>query len=121
VPDGTGVIDRIDKTPIFFLFEQHNGKDTGKFLKQMHGHTEAIKSGSASLKYNVTHNGEHIANRVFCVFKNEACLKASKYRLAKSSDFEPFIDFFHFKSNEDLKNKPFAEGWELANGQAVEL
>lgn len=119
VPDGIGIIERGTEKPVFFLFEQHNGKDRNRFLKQVHGHTLAIEDGAASLKYDVKHNGEHMANRVFCVFENSACMHSARTQLSQSQDFPDFMDFFLFKTHEDLLNTSFGEGWELANGQAV--
>lgn len=121
IPDGVGLVDRDTERPIFFLFEQHNGRDTKRFLKQVNGHLFVIREGLASIKYNIKHNDSYVANRVFCVFEHEGCMKASQHRLAQSEDFSPFMNFFHFKTTKNLQNTSFSEGWELASGTQVQF
>lgn len=121
IPDGVGVIDREEQTPFFFLFEQHNGKDTARILRQIHGHTVAIENGLPSIKYDIQHQGEPVSNRVFLVFEYESCMKATMHRLAKSEDFKPFINHFLFKTNETMGETDFSNGWELVSGKEVEF
>lgn len=121
VPDGVAIIERPNEKPLFLLFEQHNGKDTRKFLKQVHGHVQAIVEGVPSMLYGVKHEGQYVANRVFCVFENDACMKAVMHRLAKSADFAPFMKHFCFQTVEELEKRgsEFGEEWRLANGVNV--
>jgi hypothetical protein len=119
VPDGVVIVDRPDATPVFALFEQHNGKDTKRFLEQVHGHTLAMAEGIPSIKFDVKHAGEYVANRVFCVFENEACMQSAMHRLAKSADFQPFLPLFYFKTETSLDTTNFEDGWLLANGKSI--
>lgn len=119
IPDGVAIVEREHTTPVFIFFEQHNGKDTKRFLRQVHGHCVALREGLASIKYNVKFNGEYVANRVFCAFEHEACMLASMSRLAKSPDFQPYIDYFYFRTTESINEGKFDEGWQLANKKPV--
>jgi len=101
-PDGIFLVDRGDETPIFGLFEQHNGKNTKKLLEQLEAHRIAISTGAPSLKYDVQHNGEYIANRVFIVFENEGCMKATMRRISKEPVFEAFVKHFVSDTIADL-------------------
>jgi hypothetical protein len=121
VPDGIFLVRRDEKKPIFGLFEQHNGKDTGKLLRQIHAHCIAIKNGIPSQRNNVTHEGKLVANRVFLSFENEGCMKATMYRMARSQDFEDLIKFFVFKLTSDVKTTNFCEKWIYANGQQADF
>jgi hypothetical protein len=123
IPDGVAIVSRGEEKPFFLLMEQHNGKDTKRFMRQAYGHTLAIGEGLPSLKFGVKHQGEYIANRVFCVFENPACMQASMYRLAKNLDFD-FTDvepFFLFKTLDAMQNTTFETGWQYANGRMVEI
>jgi len=121
VPDGVAIVERPNTTPVFILFEQHNGKDTKRFLEQVHGHTLAMAEGIPSIRFDVKHDGEYVANRVFCVFENEACMQAAMHRLAKSADFQPFLPLFYFKSESALDTTGFEEGWIAANARQAEI
>ena len=111
------IVDRGEKKPLFAMIEQHNGKDAKRFLKQAYGHTLAISEGLPSIKYDVKHDGDYVANRVFCVFEHPACMASAMYRLAKSEDFQPFLPLFCFKSEEAMEKTGFGTGWVLANGK----
>lgn len=117
IPDGVGLIYRKEKTPLFFLFEQHNGKDTKRVLQQIHGHVIAIINGLPSIKYQIKYQNEYISNRVFIVFEYESCMKATIKKLANSSDFQPFIKYFLFKTNEQLNNTCFSKEWLYINDE----
>jgi len=117
VPDGIFMVRRGEQIPIFGLFEQHNGRDTGKLLRQIHAHCVAITHGLPSIAYEAKHEGEYIANRVFVSFEHEACMKATMYRLARDEAFQPLKPLFVFKLSEDVKASSFHEGWAFADGQ----
>ena len=119
VPDGIFMLRRREHMPIFGLFEQHNGRDTGKLLKQIQAHCVAITHGIPSIVYDAKHEGKYIANRVFTSFEHEACMNATMYRLARDEAFQPLRQLFVFKLSKDVKNTPFNEGWQYADGQAA--
>lgn len=121
VPDGIFMLRRGDQMPIFGLFEQHNGRDTGKLLRQIHAHCVAITHGAPSIAYDARHNGEYIANRVFISFEHEACMKATMYRLARDETFQPLRELFLFKLSANVKGAAFDQGWCFADGESLAL
>lgn len=119
VPDGIFMLRRGEQMPIFGLFEQHNGRDTGKLLRQIQAHCVAITHGVPSIAYDAKHEGEYIANRVFVSFEHEACMKATMYRLAKDEAFQPLRPLFVFKLSSEMRDTPFSEGWVHVDGRSV--
>lgn len=119
IPDGVLLIRREPERPIFGLFEQHNGKDTGKLLRQLEGHRLAISEGLPSMKYNVRHEGKFVGNRVFVSFQREGCMQATMHRLAKDPSFQPFLGHFAFTLSSTLKEQGFASAWEDAHGRTL--
>ena len=95
-----------------FLFEQHNGKDTKKLIKQLYNHLLVLEQGSASTKYKF-----HKSNRVVVVFEFESIKKATMKRLSELETFKPFNKFFIFKTNKELENNDFLNNWSLINGE----
>lgn len=100
------------ESDFLFLFEQHNGKDTKKLIKQLYNHLLVLEQGSASTKYNFEKN-----NRVVVIFEFESIKKATMKRLSELETFKPFNKFFIFKTNEELENNDFLNGWSLINGE----
>lgn len=120
IPDGIFLVHRSETTPVFGVFEQHNGKDTGRIIEQVRRHCVALKYGIPSLRLDVKHNGEYVANRVFICFEQTGCMKATMKRLAQADDFKPFMQFFHFASLEE-ENPFISNSWMYANGLTVDL
>jgi len=120
-PDGICIIEREHTKPVFIFFEQHNGKDTKRFLEQVHGHVLAIREGIPAVKYGVKHAGQFVSNRVFCCFEYESCMVAAMRRLAQSDHFKPYLRFFLFRTTESLNAGTFEDGWLLASGHEAEI
>jgi len=110
IPDGTGRITNgeIDN---LFLFEQHNGKDTKRALRQIFNHIQCIAEMSANKKYN---NQKSV--RVFYVFESESCKKSVVRELYNRSDIINFKEFFLFKTQDQLKES-FSNNWLLFSGE----
>lgn len=120
VPDGIFLAHRGENKPIFGLFEQHNGKDTGRIIEQIKSHCIALRHGIPSMRLDVKYDGNYIANRVFICFEKKGCMRATMKRLASASDFEGFMPYFHFACIED-ENPFLSESWVYADGKAVEI
>ena len=90
-------------------------------MQQVHGHVLAIREGLPSIKYEVKHAGQYVANRVFCSFEHESCMKATMHRLAKSEQFKPYLRFFYFRTTESINEGIFEDGWYLASGAPAEI
>lgn len=110
IPDGVGIFFPDDR-PHLFLFEQHNGKDTRRAIKQIQFHRISMAEGSASEKYKVKRNA-----RVFYVFEHASCMKAVMRELSSDPSFSGFDDQFLFKDIQSVKQN-FGECWVQASGQ----
>jgi hypothetical protein len=110
IPDGIGKISNgeIDN---LFLFEQHNGKDSKRAVKQIFNHIQAIAELSANEKYN-----HQKSVRVFYVFESESCKKSVVRELYHRSDIINFKEYFLFKTQVQLKES-FNENWLLFSGE----
>lgn len=111
IPDGIGKITNgeIDN---LFLFEQHNGKDSKRAVKQIFNHIQAIAELSANEKYN-----HQKSVRVFYVFENEACKKSVVRELHYRQDITNFKEYFLFKTQAQLKES-FSKNWLLFSGES---
>jgi hypothetical protein len=118
VPDGVFIIERDEETPLFALFEQHNGKDTKKLLGQLNAHKIAISKGTPSIKYNIKHEGDYISNRVFVSFEHEGIMQATMHRICKDTSFHPFMKHFLFSLSESVNENGLFRGWVYPNGEA---
>ena len=121
VPDGVFMVRRGQEKPIFGLFEQHNGSDTARIVRQIENHCVAISHGFPSIWKEAKHHDTYIANRVFIAFENEGCMRSAMYRVARSEDLAPMMQFFLFKLSDDVRNGCFSKGWQFANGQNAEI
>lgn len=121
VPDGVFIVSRSPEKPFFGLFEQHNGSDTGKLLRQLEGHRVALTEGTPSLKYEVRHAGEYVGSRVFVCFERDGCMQAALHRLAKDERFHPFAEYFAFSTSENLKKEGFERAWYSMYGTILKI
>lgn len=104
IPDGIGLF-RTPERPYLFLFEQHNGKDAKRAIRQILAHCVAISEGVASDKYFI-----NTASRVFYVFEDKACMLATMAELRELEDFEGFDRHFLFQTTAIIEAN-FADGW----------
>lgn len=110
IPDGVGKLQK-EGEDFIFLFEQHNGKDAKRAVKQILTHAQAIAEGSASIKYNHP-KGVKV---VYC-FEFEACMKSAIKDLYHNYNLSPIFDYFLFKTTEQMK-RDFGKNWLKLNGQ----
>lgn len=110
IPDGIGKIFN-EEVENLFLFEQHNGKDTKRAIKQIFNHMQAISELSANEKYN-----HKKSVRVFYVFESESCKKSVVRELYNREDITSFKEYFLFKTQEQLKID-FTSDWLLFSGE----
>ncbi len=103
----------INDTEYLFLFEQHNGQDSKRLMKDLALHLIAINQNSASKKYNFERS-----NRVAVVCEHEGTKNATIERLKKISEFNLYHQYFIFKTNQELEND-FFDNWTLINGDSV--
>ncbi|GMM86953.1 hypothetical protein [Pseudoalteromonas sp. MTN2-4] len=109
IPDGIGKITDGENEKLF-LFEQHNGNDSKRAIKQIYSHVEAIGEGLASEKYDYPKGV-----RVFYVFENEACARSVAKRMQEDNNLREHKEFFLFSTN-DLIRKKF-DDWYTFDGE----
>lgn len=110
IPDGVGKITNGEMENLF-LFEQHNGKDSKRAIKQIFNHIQAIAELSANKKYS-----HKKSVRVFYVFESESCKKTVLREFYNRSDLISFKEYFLFKTQEQLKTN-FSSDWLLFSGE----
>ena len=110
IPDGIGKISKGENETLF-LFEQHNGTDSKRAVKQIFNHIQAIAEMSANTKYN-----HQKSVCVYYIFENESCKKSVVRELHNRHDIVNFKEYFLFKTQAQL-NESFSENWLLFSGE----
>ncbi|NQX99269.1 MAG: hypothetical protein HRT73_15530, partial [Flavobacteriales bacterium] len=106
----------IDDKEYNFVWEQHNGKDTKKLLRQIDNHIEGLKARLIGKRL-----GNNKLHRVGLVFEHESIKQSSMKRLmGKYGDGNDLFRCFLFKTNEEIE-PDFINNWHLWNGQKTEL
>jgi len=103
----------INEKDYLFLFEQHNGKDTKKLIRQLQNYILILETGAASIKYNFDKSV-----RVVIAFEQKSIKDATMKRLSTIKEFYPFINFFIFKTNEEIR-EDFFSNWCLFDKSSV--
>jgi len=98
-----------------FVFEQHNGKDTKKLLKQLLQHAIAIYEKSIQKKYRIAKD-----SRVYCVFEFHSIMQAVMARIKDDRIFVKFKDHFLFKTCDKMKDD-FFYGWQTFDSRMVDF
>lgn len=98
-----------------FAFELHAGRDAGKIVDQLMGHTRAIKAGTLSKHYD-----HPFANYVLSVYDHLPTMRGVEARLGATEKFSPYRSHFLFNTLETLLAQ-FSTGWHLVDGAPVGL
>lgn len=106
IPDVVYMILLPDGRPRLVTVEIHNGRDTGRFLKQMETHIEALEEGVVSIKHRVD-----FANSIRWVFEHESTMRAAMRRMGQRGDYDAFRPYIEFNTVSQVK-ADFSEGWE---------
>lgn len=106
----------VDDKEYNFVWEQHNGKDTKKLLRQIENHIEGLKARLIGKRL-----GNNKLHRVGLVFEHKSIMESSMKRLMeKYGDSSDLYRCFIFKTNEDIE-PDFKNRWYLWNGQITEI
>jgi len=98
------------------VWEQHNGKDTKKLLRQVETHLIALKKGLIGKKLGVDK-----LHRIGWVFEYESIMQASIKRLNDLYGHDDNLyKFFVFKTNEAVQSN-FADNWLLWTGEITNI
>lgn len=95
-----------------FVWEQHNGKDTGRLIEQVERHIACIKEWWVSKAFGM----QRKLHRVGIIFEHHSILEATMQRLnQKYGERDELYRFFIFKHQNDLN--AFYGHWHLWNGK----
>lgn len=98
------------------VWEQHNGKDTKKLIRQVETHIQALKGGLIGKKVGIDK-----LHRIGLVFEHESIMQASIKRLNALYGLEENIyKFFLFKTNKTVQSN-FFENWVLWTDELTDL
>ena len=114
IPDSVCQFSKENKK-VLFLFEQHNGKNTKKFINQLLQHAIALYEKSVQKQYKVQKD-----SRVYCVFEFPSIMQAVMMRVASDKAFAPFKDHFLFKTAATVK-QDFPHGWRTFDARVVDF
>lgn len=95
------------------IFEQHNGKDTQRAIRQMINHAYALASGVYSDAYEVSKPAS-----IYYVFELESCMKAAIREFWNHVGLNNFSQYFLFKSIESLEQS-FYQNWLNSERQQI--
>jgi len=104
VPDSIWMFHANYKTHLF-VFEQHNGKDKQRAIKQMINHSYCLVHWAISEQFKlkqVTH--------IFYVFEFNTCMLATISAFQSNVGLMKFKSYFFFKTEKQLAHN-FAENW----------
>ena len=88
------------------VVEVHNGRDSGRFLRQMVPHAQALAEGAVAETYGLTTN-----NRVRWVFEHANTMNASIQRIRQDKRFAPLRHLIDFNTIENVR-EDFTRGWQ---------
>ena len=87
------------------VFEMHNGRDTGRFMRQLSLRIDALEAGSINEKYQISD-----PCILQCVFEHESTMNAVIRRLQQQPDLEGFRDYVGLITIEEVR-KDFSRSW----------
>lgn len=105
VPDAIILYTKDDGRRRLAAVEVHNGRDTGRFMKQMAKHIQALEEGAVSDKYGV-----QFGNEILWVFEHESTMYAAIRRMKERRDLMGFRDYISFNTIENVRTG-FARNW----------
>lgn len=83
--------------PCLSALEIHNGRDTGRFIRQMERHIQSLKEGSVTDHYHM-----NVACFVLGIFEHESIRNASLNHLQQREDWNLFQKFIGLETLDNL-------------------
>ncbi|NVJ92347.1 MAG: replication-relaxation family protein [Methylocystaceae bacterium] len=106
VPDAIFSFTTPDGVRRLCCFEQHNGEDATRLIKQLISYSPYLYSRTIEQAYSYPHSA-----RVLIVFESQKCLEKVQAAFSKSTELAPFAKHYFLKTNGDITNKPFKDEW----------
>ena len=105
-PDGIGLY-FANTQPHLFLFEQHNGVDAKRAIKQITHHCYGLVNGVASEQFKLNK-----PLKIYYVFEHESCMNAVLNHFENDKWLMKFKGHFYFKTYQSLLGN-FDERWKI--------
>lgn len=99
------------RSPQLFIFEQHNGHDVKRALKQIINHCYGLTNGAVSEAYQIKK-----PVRIYYVFQYSSCMASVLKRFEEDEWLTKFKGQFFFKTSEQLLDN-FEHWWVSPGGQ----
>ena len=114
IPDMSFTIRAPGKGDSFFLFEMHNGKDTGKLIRQIHQHAKALVSRATHKRYGLDQSRSY---KILLLFEHRSIMNSTISRIsAQGSLFANVQQYFLCKALEDIETEHFFGHWRTIMG-----
>lgn len=114
IPDGAYFLKK-DESRRLHLMEMYNGKDTGRVVKQLHKHAQALSFKCTHREYNLDPDFSYTID---LVFQYPSIMKATIDRLAEEGTFTNIGQYFLCKSIEEV-NEGKLDQWINLHGEVV--
>lgn len=114
IPDGLYYLHKEDAKRLH-LMEMYNGKDTGRVVRQLHKHAQALSSKCTHKQFNLEANRSYT---ITLVFEHESIMQATIERIQQEGAFHKIAKYFLCKSIEDVREGDF-DNWIDLNGEVV--
>lgn len=105
IPDAIYLYTTADGRKHLAVVEIHNGMDTGRFMRQMEPHIQALREGAVTDKY-----GLDFANRSQWIFEHQAAMHAALKRIRRRHAWHQYRPFVDFNTIENVR-ADFEGGW----------
>lgn len=91
-----------------FIFEQHNGKDKKRAIKQITNHCYCLAKGTFSDHFKIKK-----PSNIYYVFEFETCMKSVINEFKNNACLMAFKDYFFFKTQQQITQN-FNNNWNTA-------
>ena len=116
IPDATIILEHTDGNKELFLFEMHRGDDAGRAIRQIYKHCKAQYLGSPQTEY-----GLQQPYQILIIFEFERCMNATIKQAQTHPRLANMLEYFLCKTQDEILNSDFCEGWITLSGKRVEL
>ena len=95
--------------------EMYNGKDTGRVVRQLHKHAQALSFKCTHRQFNIDTDRSYT---IVLIFQYESIMRATIERIQEEGAFQNIARYFLCKTIEDV-NKNQLDKWVDLNGEEV--
>ena len=114
IPDGMCFLKK-DGDRRLHLMEMYNGKDTGRVVKQLHKHAQALSFKCTHRQFNINTDRSYT---IVLVFQYESIMRATIQRIQEEGAFLHIAKYFLCKTIEEVNENKF-DNWIDLHGEIV--